>query len=180
MVGMCGTLAIGRYRAVRMRDQVHSPPILHLHNLTLGNRYIIDIRQKRRSAVALSKHWARPCAQCLRSRGAFLAPTVLRRGFATMTLRWVPPQLSGASRQCGPNLWAIALLSLARRGRCVRYRSSGRRLAQTTAPPIEGAECHPVAGAELCARYTTVGKRLHQRTPLAGTASAWFVAGGRC
>ncbi len=34
-----------------------------------------------------------------------------------MTLRWVPTQLSGASRQGGPNLWAIALLSLARRWR---------------------------------------------------------------
>jgi hypothetical protein len=39
-----------------------------------------------------------PCAQCLRSRGAFLAPTALRLGIATMALRWVPTQLSGASR----------------------------------------------------------------------------------
>ncbi len=61
------------------------------------------VHAKERSAAALSKHWALPCAQCLRSRGAFLAPTVLRLGNATMTLRWVPPQLSGASRQGGPN-----------------------------------------------------------------------------
>ena len=47
--------------------------------------------------------------------GVFLAPTALRLENATMALRWVPTQLSGASRQCGPNLWAIALLSLARR-----------------------------------------------------------------
>ena len=46
--------------------------------------------------------------------GVFFAPTVLRRGSATMTLRRVG-RLSGASRQGGPNLWAIALLSLARR-----------------------------------------------------------------
>ena len=51
-----------------------------------------------RSAAALSKHLALPCAQCLRSRGAFFAPTALRLGDATMALRWVPTQLSGASR----------------------------------------------------------------------------------
>ena len=53
---------------------------------------------KIQGATALSKHWALPCAKCLRARGVFLAPTVLRLGFATMTLRWVPTQLSGATR----------------------------------------------------------------------------------
>jgi hypothetical protein len=33
-----------------------------------------------RSAAALSKHSALPCAKCLRSRGAFFAPTALRSG----------------------------------------------------------------------------------------------------
>ena len=53
---------------------------------------------QQRSAAALSKHLALPCAKCLRARGVFLAPTVLRLGNATLTLRWVPTQLSGASR----------------------------------------------------------------------------------
>ncbi|MCK7466884.1 MAG: hypothetical protein MZU91_01210 [Desulfosudis oleivorans] len=52
-----------------------------------------------RGAAALSKHLARPCAKCLRSRGACFAPTALRLGNATMALRWVPTQLSGALRQ---------------------------------------------------------------------------------
>ena len=60
--------------------------------------------------------------------GVFLAPTVLRLGSATMTLRRYG-RLSGASRQCGPYLWAIALLSLARR-RCLLkgydYTGTGR------------------------------------------------------
>ena len=51
-----------------------------------------------RSAAALSKHLALPCAKCLRARGVFLAPTALGLGDTTMTLRWVPTQLSGASR----------------------------------------------------------------------------------
>ena len=43
--------------------------------------------------------------------GVFFAPTVLWVGNTTMMLRWIPPALSGASRQGGPHLWAnVALI----------------------------------------------------------------------
>ena len=64
-----------------------------------------------RSAAALSKHLALPCAKCLRSRGAFFAPTALRsskRRWPTMALR-----LKSLLKLRG--LLAIASFSLARR-----------------------------------------------------------------
>ena len=48
-----------------------------------------------RSAAALSKHLALPCAKCLQSRGAFLAPTALRsskKRWPTI-MGWTPPSL---------------------------------------------------------------------------------------
>ena len=69
-----------------------------MYVLVPGGKHTSMGRAYARSAAALSKHLALPCAQCLRARGVFLAATALRLGGATMTLRWVPTQLSGASR----------------------------------------------------------------------------------
>ena len=79
----------------------------YVHAPCVSTRRALTEHMKQ-GAAALSKHLALPCAKCLRSRGVFLAATVLRLGFATMTLRLSPyPAIGG--------LPAIALLSLARR-----------------------------------------------------------------
>ncbi len=79
----CG---LGDDRGQRVCEYRRSVTETILYEILPHTRHYLE-RPRPRGAAALSKHLALPCAKCLRARGVFLVTTVLRRGFATMTLR---------------------------------------------------------------------------------------------